>query len=136
MTDIFKGWRVTALMRPDYSFGHNLRLPDYVETQKHIDPTRPHGIVFHMGNERETFTKIFEDARNGYNKGKRKDRQIKDYYQKVLDDERRGKHKNPKANSKRQPFYEFQFYIGNRDSHCPDEKAKKGIKYLHYKNLS
>ena len=125
MTDNFEGWRVTALMRPKYSLGHNLRLPDYVETQKHIDPTRPHGIVFHMGDERETFNKIFEDAIKEYNNGKRKDRQIKDYYQKVLDDERCGKHKNPKANSKRQPFYEFQYYIGRRESHCPDEKAKK-----------
>ena len=125
MTDYFEGWRVTALMRPDYSLGHNLRLPDYVETQKHIDPTRPHGVVIHMGDERETFNKIFGDAIKEYNKGKRKDRQIKDYYQKIIDDERCGKHKNPKASSKRQPFYEFQFYIGNRDSHCPDDKAKK-----------
>lgn len=125
MTDNFEGWRVTVLMRPKYSFGHNLRLKDYVETQKHIDPTREHGVILHMGNERETYSKIFSESIKEHNKGKRKDRQITDYYQKVLDDERSGKHKNPKANSKRQPFYEIQFYIGNRDSHCPDEKAKK-----------
>ena len=74
MTDNFEGWRVTALMRPDYSFGHNRRLKDYVETQKHIDPTRPHGVVFHMGDERETFNKIFGDAIKEYNKGKRKEK--------------------------------------------------------------
>ncbi len=128
MADSFVGWRVTTLMRPKYSLGHNLRLTDYVETQKHIDPTRDHGVIFHMGDERETYNKIFGEAIKEYNKGKRKDRQITDYYQKILDDERCGTHKNPKASSKRQPFYELQYYIGNRDSHCPDEKAKKILK--------
>lgn len=128
MIDNFEGWRVTTLMRPKYSFGHNLRIPGYVETQKHIDPNREHGIIFHMGDERETYEKIFGESIKEYNKGKRKDRQIKDYYKKVLDDARSGKHKNPKASSKRQPFYELQYYIGNRDSHCPDEKAKKILK--------
>ena len=128
MIDNFEGWRVTTLMRPKYSFGHNLRIPGYVETQKHIDPTREHGIIFHMGDERETYEKIFGEAIKEYNKGKRKDRQIKDYYKKVFDDARSGNHKNPKASSKRQPFYEMQFYIGNRDSHCPDEIAKKILK--------
>ena len=126
LEETFEGWRVTALCRPKYSFGHNLRLADYVETQKHIDPKRPHEVLLHMGDERETYQAIFGESIKKYNaKQKRKDRRITDYYQKVLDDERAGTHKNPKASAERKPFYEFQFYIGNRDSHCPDEKAKK-----------
>ena len=126
MAESFEGWRVTALCRPKYSFGHNLRLPEYVETQKHIDPTRNHEVLLHLGDEREAYQAIFGEAIKKYNaKQKRKDRRITDYYQKILDDERSGTHKNPKANAERKPFYEFQFYIGNRDSHCPDEKAKK-----------
>ncbi|MBR4322798.1 hypothetical protein [Treponema sp.] len=121
-----EGWRVTALCRPKYSFGHNLRLTDYVENQKHIDPTREHEVLLHLGDERAAYEAVFGDAIRKYNeKQKRKDRRIKDYYQKILDDERTGTHKNPKASSDRKPFYEFQFYIGNRDSHCPDEIARK-----------
>lgn len=126
MPDSFEGWRVTAHCRPIYSFGHNMRLPDYVETQTHIDPTRNHDVLLHLGTEQEAYQAVFGDAIKKYNaKQKRKDRRITDYYQKVLDDERRGKHKNPKASSERKPFYEFQFYFGRRDSHCPDEKAKQ-----------
>ncbi|MBQ8013870.1 MAG: hypothetical protein IJ257_05700 [Treponema sp.] len=122
----FDGWRVTALCRPKYSFGHNLRLQGYVENQKHIDPTRNHEVLLHLGDERESYQAIFGEAIKKYNaRQKRKDRRITDYYQKILDDERSGSHKNPKANAERKPFYEFQFYIGNRNSHCPDEKAKK-----------
>lgn len=126
MSDNFEGWRVTALCRPEYSFGHNLRLPDFIENQKHIDSTRPHKVLLHLGDERECYEKVFGESIKKYNsKQKRKDRRITDYYQKVLDDERVGTHKNPKANADRKPFYEFHFYIGNRDSHCPDEKAER-----------
>ena len=126
MTNNSEGWRVTALCRPKYSFGHNLRLEEYVENQKHIDPTREHEVLLHLGDERAAYEVVFGEAIKKYNeKQKRKDRRIKDYYQKILDDERSGTHKNPKANSDRKPFYEFQFYVGNRDSHCPDEKARK-----------
>ena len=45
MTDNFEGWRVTALMRPKYSFGHNLRLPDYVEL-KNILILQDHMVLF------------------------------------------------------------------------------------------
>ncbi len=126
MEEIFEGWRVTALCRPIYSLGHNMRLPEYVETQKHIDPEREHKVLLNMGDEREAFNKIFGEAIEKYNKKqKRADRRITDYYQKILDDERAGKHKNPKATSERKTCYEFQFYIGNRESHCPDKKAEK-----------
>ena len=126
MSNNSEGWRVTAFCRPKYSFGHNLRLEEYVENQKHIDPTREHGVFLHLGDERAAYEVVFGESIKKYNeKQKRKDRRIKDYYQKILDNERSGTHKNPKANSDRKPFYEFQFYIGNRDSHCPDEKARK-----------
>ena len=126
MEETFEGWRVTALCRPTYSLGHNMRLPEYVETQKHIDPEREHKVLLNMGDEREAFNKIFGEAIEKYNKKqKRADRRITDYYQKILDDERAGKHKNPKATSERKTCYEFQFYIGNRESHCPDKKAEK-----------
>ena len=59
MNEKFEGWRVTALCRPEYSFGHNLRLPDFVENQKHIDSTRPHKVLLHLGNERECYEKVF-----------------------------------------------------------------------------
>lgn len=125
-TDNFEGWPVTANCKPNYSFGHNLRWKDYVETQWHIDPLRPHRVLFHFGDERETFLKVFGSSQNNYNaKQKRKDRHITDYYQVILDDARHGSHKNPKANSDRKPFYEFQFYLGNRKSHCPDEIADR-----------
>lgn len=126
MSVSFDGWRVTALCRPTYSFGHNLRLPSYVASQKHIDSSRPHKVLLHMGDERETYEKIFGESIKEYNKNqKRKDRRIGDYYQKILDDERKGKHKSAKADGERKPFYEFQFYIGNRDSHCPDKITEK-----------
>lgn len=126
MEDLFEGWYVTAHCRPIYSLGHNMRLREYVETQKHIDLARLHKVLLNMGDEREAFKKIFGVSMENYNKNqKRADRRINDYYQKILDDERKGKHKNPKANSERKPCYEFQFYIGNRESHCPDKKAEK-----------
>ena len=126
MNDNFEGWRVTALCRPKYSFGHNIRQAGYVENKKHIDSTRPYKVLLHLGDERESYEKVFGDSIKKYNsKQKRKDRRITDYYQKVLDDERKGTHKNPKANADRKPLYEFQFYIGNRNSHCPDDKAEK-----------
>ena len=37
MNDNFEGWRVTALCRPKYSFGHNIRQAGYVENKKHIE---------------------------------------------------------------------------------------------------
>lgn len=126
MTENFEGWRVTLNCGTKYSFGHNLRDPKYVESQVHIDPKGKHEMLLHLGNEREAYQKIFGEAIKKYNaKQKRKDRRITDYYQKIIDDERKGTHKNPKANAERKPFYEFQFYIGNRDSHCPDNIAKK-----------
>ena len=73
MSDNFEGWRVTALCRPEYSFGHNLRLPDFVENQKHIDSTRPHKVLLHLGDERECYEKVFGESIKKYNsKQKRK----------------------------------------------------------------
>lgn len=43
----------------------------------------------------------------------------------VLADNRKGAHKNIRANPDRKPMYEFILYIGNRDSHCPDDIADK-----------
>lgn len=126
MENTFEGWRITLKCGTDYSFGHNLRLPGYVENQKHIDPNGKHEVILHLGNERECYQKVFGEAIKKYNvKQKRKDRKITDYYQKILDDNRKGVHKDPTAHPERKPFYEFQFYIGNRSSHCPDELTRK-----------
>lgn len=126
MENTFEGWRVTLNCGTDYSFGHNLRLPGFVEKQKHIDPNGKHEVILHLGNEHEAYQKVFGEAIKKYNsKQKRKDRKITDYYQKILGDNRKGTHKDPTANPERKPFYEFQFYLGNRDSHCPNELARK-----------
>lgn len=69
-------WRVTALCRPKVSIGHNERNPSYVQNQDHIDPARPHKIIYSMGTEQETYDEIFSDAIEKYNKGQRKDRRI------------------------------------------------------------
>lgn len=128
MNNNFAGWRVTASCKPKYSLGHNIRLSDYINNQekKHIDLSRPHKVLLYMGNEKEMYEKIFGESIKKYNeKQKRKDRKITDYLQQVMDDKRRGIHKSIKANAERKPLYEFHFYIGNRDSHCPDEIAEK-----------
>ena len=52
MSDNFEGWRVTALCRPEYSFGHNLRLPDFVEYHKHIDSSRLYIVLLFIVDER------------------------------------------------------------------------------------
>ena len=79
MNDNFEGWRVTALCRPKYSFGHNIRQAGYVENKKHIDSTRPYKVLLHLGDERECYEKVFGDSIKKYNsKQKRKDRRIAD----------------------------------------------------------
>ena len=128
MNNNFEGWRVTASCKPKYSLGHNIRLPEYINNQeeKHIDLSRPHKVLLYMGDEKEMYEKIFGEAIKKFNaKQKRKDRRIDDYLKQVIDDKRRGKHKSIKANGERKPIYEFHFYIGNRDSHCPDEIAEE-----------
>jgi len=128
MSNNSQGYRATALCRPTVSIGHNLRLAEYIEKQKkeHIDLSRPHKAILHLGDEKEVYEKIFGESIKKYNaKQKRKDRRITDYLKQVIEDKRKGKHKSIKASSDRKPMYEFQFYLGNRESHCPDEIAEK-----------
>ena len=67
MNDNFEGWRVTALCRPEYSFGHNIRQAGYVENQKQIDSNRPHKVLLHLGDERECYEKVFGESIKKYN---------------------------------------------------------------------
>ena len=60
-------------------------------------------ICYNNENLKEVYKKLFDDAAERYNVGKRKDRQIANYYEKI----RQGKQEKL--------FHEVIFQIGNRE---------------------
>lgn len=72
--------------RSSVSRGHNLRKPEIVEKESHIDPTKPHEIWIDE-SPRQAYHRLFGEALKRYNdKQTREDRQIKNYYNHVRDD--------------------------------------------------
>ena len=82
------------------SLAHNRR--DFVA--ENVDPDRVQlNICYKNENLKEVYKELFDDATERYNVGKRKDRQIANYYEKI----RQGKQEKL--------FHEVIFQIGNRE---------------------
>ena len=82
------------------SLAHNRR--DFVA--ENVDPDRVQlNICYKNENLKEVYKELFDDAVERYNIGKRKDRQIANYYEKI----RQGKQEKL--------FHEVIFQIGNRE---------------------
>lgn len=82
------------------SLAHNRR--DFIA--ENVDPDRVQlNICYQNENLKEVYKELFDDAVERYNVGKRKDRQIIDYYEKI----RQGKQEKL--------FHEVIFQIGNRE---------------------
>ena len=83
-----------------YTHLHNRR--DFVA--ENVDPDRVQlNICYKNENLKEVYKELFDDAAERYNVGKRKDRQIANYYEKI----RQGKQEKL--------FHEVIFQIGNRE---------------------
>ena len=82
------------------SLAHNRR--DFIA--ENVDPDRVHlNICYQNENLKEVYKELFDDSVERYNVGKRKDRQITNYYEKI----RQGKQEKL--------FHEMIFQIGNRE---------------------
>ena len=82
------------------SLAHNRR--DFVA--ENVNPDRVQlNICYKNENLKEVYKELFNDAVERYNVGKRKDRQIANYYEKI----RQGKQEKL--------FHEVIFQIGNRE---------------------
>ena len=82
------------------SLAHNRR--DFVA--ENVDPDRVHlNICYQNENLKEVYKELFDNSVERYNVGKRKDRQITNYYEKI----RQGKQEKL--------FHEVIFQIGNRE---------------------
>ena len=82
------------------SLAHNRR--NFIA--ENVDPDRVHlNICYQYENLKEVYKKLFDDSVKRYNVGKRKDRQITNYYEKI----RQGKQEKL--------FHEVIFQIGNRE---------------------
>ena len=82
------------------SLAHNRR--DFIA--ENVDPDRVHlNICYQNENLKEVYKELFDDSVERYNVGKRKDRQITNYYEKI----RQGKQEKL--------FHEIIFQIGNME---------------------
>ena len=82
------------------SLAHNRR--DFIA--ENVDPDRVHlNICYQNEHLKEVYKELFDDSVERYNVGKRKDRQITNYYEKI----RQGKQEKL--------FHEVIFQIGNRE---------------------
>ena len=92
------------------SLAHNRR--DFVA--ENVDPDRVQlNICYKNENLKEVYKELFNDAVERYNVGKRKDRQIANYYEKI----RQGKQEKL--------FHEVIFQIGNREDMAVQELEQK-----------
>ena len=94
------------------SAAHNRRDESSIKDREHIDRTKKHEV---WKDEKVTaaYKRIFDPAVKEYNdKQKRKDRQIKNYYQQV------------KSAAQKHPVYEMIIAVGNADNPPPTDTAK------------
>ena len=92
------------------SLAHNRR--DFVA--ENVNPDRVQlNICYKNENLKEVYKELFDDAVERYNVGKRKDRQIANYYEKI----RQGKQEKL--------FHEVIFQIGNREDMAVQELEQK-----------
>ena len=90
------------------SLAHNRR--DFVA--ENVDPDRVQlNICYNNENLKEVYKELFDDAAERYNVGKRKDRQIANYYEKI----RQGKQEKL--------FHEVIFQIGNCEVYSKSKTA-------------
>lgn len=145
MSDIdFMGYKCTFHVDTDSKihYEHNIRDPKLVKHEKHIDPTKKSEVTLNLGHMETAYETVFGDYVKEYNKGLRKDRQIKKYLELVRKDARRGKHLNQKADGSRKPAYEAIIQIGNRDNQPDPESSLRILKLFvekwipqHYPNI-
>ena len=145
MSDIdFMGYKCTFHVDTDSKihYEHNIRDPKLVKHEKHIDPTKKSEVTVNLGHLEAAYETVFGDYVKEYNKGLRKDRQIKNYLELVRKDARRGKHLNQKADGSRKPAYEAIIQIGNRDNQPDPESSLRILKLFvekwipqHYPNI-
>ena len=140
----FMGYKCTFHVDTDSKihYEHNIRDPEVVKHEKHIDPTKKSEVTVNLGRMETAYETVFGDYVKEYNKGLRKDRQIKNYLELVRKDARRGKHLNQKADGSRKPAYEAIIQIGNRDNQPEPESALHVLKLFvekwipqHYPNI-
>ena len=98
------------------SLAHNRR--DFIA--ENVDPDRVQlNICYRNENLKEVYKELFDEAVERYNVGKRKDRQITNYYEKI----RQGKQEKL--------FHEVIFQIGNReDTAVGTEEGDLAVKVL------
>lgn len=95
------------------SAAHNRRDESSVKDREHIDRTKKHE-VWKDEKVTDAYKRIFDAAVKEYNsKQKRKDRQIKNYYQQV------------KSAAQKHPVYEMIVSVGNADNPPPTHTAKE-----------
>ena len=83
---------------------------------ENVDPDRVQlNICYQNENLKEVYKELFDDAVERYNVGKRKDRQIVNYYEKI----RQGKQEKL--------FHEVIFQIGNREDMAVGTSGQKEI---------
>ena len=71
---------------------------------KNTDPERSHlNVEYCNEGIRDVYHELFEEARIRYNAKQRKDRQVKDYYEKIV------------SGKQEKPFHEIILQIGNKD---------------------
>lgn len=95
------------------SAAHNRRDESSIKDREHIDRTKKHEV---WKDEKVTaaYKRLFDTAVKEYNsKQKRKDRQIKNYYQQV------------KSAAQKHPVYEMIVSVGNADNPPPTHTAKE-----------
>ena len=92
------------------SLAHNRR--DFVA--ENVDPDRVQlNICYNNENLKEVYKELFDDAAERYNVGKRKDRQIANYYAKI------------RQSKQEKLFHEVIFQIGNREDMAVQELEQK-----------
>lgn len=95
------------------SAAHNRRDESSIKGREHIDRTKKHE-VWKDEKVTDAYKRIFGAAVKEYNsKQKRKDRQIKNYYQQV------------KSAAQKHPVYEMIVTIGNQNNQPPPDTAKE-----------
>lgn len=88
---------------------HNVRTGK--KLPKNINPNGNHDTLIDIPIK-ERYQSLFNEAIKEFNQGKRKDRQIKDYYEYV------------KNNKKLHNVYEAVIWLGNRDNHLDYETSR------------
>ena len=94
---------------------HNIRNPNYVKKEPHIDPNKPH-VIWHDEKVNHAYRRIFGPSVNEYNaRQTRPDRKIRNY------------HADVRKSGRKHDVYEMVVQIGGKDN-APEESL--GYKIL------